>query len=250
MTELKSNVEWKLWGKDDPLYGVASWNNRQKGAESEWTDEAFYALGESDWRDFVHHWQQYGVDRGSCLEVGCGAGRMARQLAVFFDRVYAVDVSEAMISYARKRIAASNLEYSVVDGLSLPHKDCSMRAIFSTHVLQHLDNVEIGLSYFSEFFRVLDAGGTLMVHLPLYQWPRENSFLTLVFKRITDAVSGLGDLKARLNRSRGVKIMRYTAYPLARLHGHLLQTGFRRVEFRTFSTLSNGDLHSFVFAAK
>src|SRR5258708_2555315 len=100
MTELKSNTEWKQWGKDDPLWGVASWDGKQKGGASPWTDEEFYALGESDWQDFLRHWRQYGIDTRSCLEIGCGAGRITRQLAKSFDRVYGVDVSEDMIRRA------------------------------------------------------------------------------------------------------------------------------------------------------
>jgi ubiquinone/menaquinone biosynthesis C-methylase UbiE len=250
MTGLQSNVEWKQWGKDDPLYGVASWSNKQKGAESEWTDEGFYALGESDWRDFVRHWQQYGVNRESCLEVGCGAGRITRQLALFFDRVYAVDVSTAMIAYARERIGAGNVEYSVVDGFSLPQKDRSVKAVFSTHVLQHLDSVDIGLSYFREFFRVLDSGGTLMVHLPLYQWPRDTGRAALLLSGIDYSARRIADLKAFVRRRQGIKTMRYTPYPLSLVHSQLRDTGFRNVEFRTFATTSNGDLHSFVFSSR
>ena len=48
---MKSNTEWELWGKSDPLYGVASWAGRERGGENPWTDEDFYALGE-DWLDF------------------------------------------------------------------------------------------------------------------------------------------------------------------------------------------------------
>lgn len=250
MADLKSNAEWKLWGRDDPLWAVASWKHKQKGVGSEWTDSEFYALGESDWQDFARHWQQYGVNRESCLEVGCGAGRITRQLALFFDRVYAVDVSEAMIAYARERVPAGIIEYSVINGFRLPHKDCSVKAIFSTHVLQHLDNVDVGLSYFREFYRVLDGGGTLMVHMPLYQWPRERSGAASVFRTINGSLSKIGDLRAYLKRMRGVKFMRYTAYPLPRLHSYLVNIGFHGVEFRVFPTLSNGDLHPFVLATK
>jgi ubiquinone/menaquinone biosynthesis C-methylase UbiE len=247
---LKSNIEWKLWGKDDPLYGVASWSNKQKGAESEWTEEDFYALGESDWQDFVQRWQQYGLNKESCLEVGCGAGRITRQLVLFFNHVHAVDVSEAMIGYARNRIEAGNVQYSVVDGLSLPQKDLSVKAIFSAHVLQHLDNIDIGLSQFSEFFRVLDFGGTLMVHMPLYQWPRETGKLALVFKEMYRFQNKVDDAKAYLARRRGIKTMRGTRYPLPLLHSKLQDTGFKNIEFRIFPTLSNGALHPFVFCTK
>ena len=234
MDFLRSNTEWKQWGREDPLFGVASWAGKQKGCVSAWTDEEFYALGESDWRDFFRTWQQYGVSRESCLEVGCGAGRITRQLANSFDRVQAVDVSEDMIKYARGRIGAKNVQFFVVDGIHLPQPDRSVRAIFSTHVLQHLDNVNIGLCYFREFFRVLDFGGTIMVHLPLYEWPRKGRQLGTLFKALFALYTRVDDIKARINRRRGVKIMRYTLYPMRLLYSSLVGQGFRSIEFRVF----------------
>src|ERR1035438_2308711 len=163
MTELKSNAEWKQWGKDDPLFGVAAWVGKEKDGASPWTEDEFYALGESDWRDFLGHWQHYGVSKQSCLEIGCGAGRITKQLASYFDRVYAVDISSEMISCAQRAVKGGNVEFSVIDGLHLPQGDGSVKAIFTTIVLQHLDNKEIGFSYFREFYRVLAADGTIMV---------------------------------------------------------------------------------------
>jgi 2-polyprenyl-3-methyl-5-hydroxy-6-metoxy-1,4-benzoquinol methylase len=59
-----------------------------------WTDKDFYQLGESDWKDFSRHWEMYGLSRESCLEIGCGAGRITMQLASYFKSVHAIDVSE------------------------------------------------------------------------------------------------------------------------------------------------------------
>jgi SAM-dependent methyltransferase len=117
MTGLKSNAEWKQWGKDDPVWGVASWASKRKNGVSPWTEEEFYALGQSDWRDFLGHWRQY-ESAQNCLEIGCGAGRITKQLAMSFDHVYAVDVSEDMISRAQKVVESGNVEFSVVDGLA------------------------------------------------------------------------------------------------------------------------------------
>ena len=39
--------------------------------------------------------------RGTCVEVGCGPGRMSGVLAERFDRVVAVDVSAGMLERAR-----------------------------------------------------------------------------------------------------------------------------------------------------
>ena len=249
MAELKSNKEWKQWGQDDPLWGVASWANKQKGGDSPWTEEEFYALGESDFQDFFHHWRHYGVNLQSCLEIGCGAGRITRQLANTFAQVHAVDISEDMIRYAQKAVGA-NVQFSVIDGLHLPQTDRSVKAIFSVLVLQHLDDVETGLSYFREFFRVLDAGGTLMIQIPLYNFPYPSKGMQGLMNKVHAATRQLGGIRADMKRRAGVKLMRVTPYPIQPLRNALTAIGFSNIEFRLFPTKSNNDLYSFVFATK
>jgi ubiquinone/menaquinone biosynthesis C-methylase UbiE len=250
MTGLKSNTEWKQWGKDDPLWGVASWVNKQKDAVSPWNDEDFYALGESDWGDFLRQWQQYGLQTEHCLEVGCGAGRITKQMALYFDRVDAVDISPDMVAYARARTTSQNIHFWVTDGLHLPQADDSAKAIFSTHVLQHLDTEGIGLDLFREFFRVLDAGGTIMVHLPLYDWPSNFRKMIIPLELLRNLEQKVSDAKAWIQRRRGMKMMRMTSYSTRSLYSILARVGFSNIEFRTFPTTSNGDLHSFVIARK
>jgi ubiquinone/menaquinone biosynthesis C-methylase UbiE len=250
MTELKSNAEWRQWGRDDPLWAVAAWANKQKDGASPWAEDEFYALGESDWQDFLGHWRQYGINTHSCLEIGCGAGRITRQLARSFDYVYAVDVSEQMISRARRAVESTNVEFSVIDGLHLPQSDCSVNVIFSTHVLQHLDSVDVGLSYFREFFRVLDVNGTIMVHLPIYQFPHDPGKLGVMMSSFYSIYRRLDNIRSDAHRRLGAKIMRQTPYPIRSLHLFLADLGFKNIEFRIFPTKSNGDLHPFVFATK
>jgi len=250
MAELRSNVEWRLWGKDDPLWGVASWSNKQKDGASPWTEEEFYAAGESDWQDCLRQWQQYGVRGSNCLEIGCGAGRITRPLAAAFDRVAAVDVSPDMIARARSAVSSGNVDFSLIDGLRLPQADGSVSAIFSTHVLQHLDSEQIGLSCFREYYRVLEPGGTIMVHLPLYQLPHDTEVLGALMKSQLAAYRLVFSIKAVVYRRLGLKIMRGTKYSIKSLHRLLSDLGFKRVEFRIFSLISNRDLHPFVLATK
>lgn len=249
MTQLKSNIEWKQWGKEDPLWGVASCPDRQKSGARPWTDDEFYAYGASNWQDFCGQWQHYGLNPESCLEIGCGAGRFTLQLARVFRQVYAVDVSEEMIAYARSRMDLPNVEYSVVDGLHLPKADGSVTAVFSTHVLQHLDRSELGFAYFREFYRVLVPGGTLMVHLPLYEIPA-GGMTGAAMRALYSAYRWLGQTRADLRRRGAVKSMRRTPYPIGSLGSFLSGIGLKNVEFRIFPTKINGDLHPFVFAAK
>lgn len=247
MTELNSNVEWKKWGEDDPLFGVASWKNKQKDGPSPWTDEEFYEMGRSDWDDFLGHWQSYGVNTESCLEFGCGAGRITKQLSGTFQRVFAVDVSEGMIRRAQSAVGP-NIEFSVIDGSHLPQPDSSIKGVFSTHVLQHLENVHVGYGCFREFYRVLDSTGSMMIHLPLYMFPG-GPFLPIM--RFThEAGRRLGNISAFVKRRLGIKTMRGTSYSVTELYHYLLSIGFKKVEFNIFPTKCNGDLHPFVFGTK
>ena len=106
---LKTNEEWKAWGKEDPLHGVASWPGRRQGENNEWTDVDFFNLGKSDWSDFSKRWSYYGYNRESCLEIGCGAGRITKWLPEQFQIVHALDVSMDMINYARRYVKGDNV---------------------------------------------------------------------------------------------------------------------------------------------
>lgn len=250
MAELKSNSEWRRWGKDDPLWAVATQVSKQKDGESPWTDEEFYAFGEADWQDFLGHWRHYGVNLESCLEIGCGAGRITRPLAATFDQVCAVDVSEDMIAYARKHVDSQKVQFTVTNGIYLPRADNSIKAVFSTHVFQHLDSVDIGFQYLNEVFRVLDAGGTAMIHLPLYQFPNQGGRMSALFNAIWKLHRKIDDSRASVKRRAGSRMMRGTPYPMQTLYVFLTKVGFKNIEFRVFQTKSNGSLHSFVFFEK
>src|SRR6266852_5932102 len=167
---LASNEEWKAWGNSDPLYGVATLGDRAKEGASPWTDESFYELGAIDWDLFRSKWEQYGLKAGTCVEIGCGAGRLTVHLAQYFQVVHGVDVSAGMIDYARGRVP-SNVSFHLTGGLDIPLPDSSADAIFSTHVLQHLSSTAAASVYFRQMHRVLLPGGSIMVHVPIIAWP-------------------------------------------------------------------------------
>ena len=150
MKELATNKEWKKWGETDPLFGVASWPGRNKEGSTPWTGEDFYKLGSSDWSDFQQHWQRYGLNNASCLEIGCGAGRITMQLGAFFAKVHALDVSEKMIEYAKEHISIPSVVFYVSNGLLIPLDNESIDSAFSCHVFQHFDSLSIAEKVFEE----------------------------------------------------------------------------------------------------
>jgi len=105
---------------------------------------------------------------GTCVEVGCGGGRMTGVLAERFDRVIAVDVSRVMLTAARAAVPARNVDFRLVSGERLDGvEDGIADALVCYLVLQHLPRRRLVLSYLCEFGRVLAPGGRAFVQIPV-----------------------------------------------------------------------------------
>jgi SAM-dependent methyltransferase len=246
LDKARSNTEWRRWGDEDPFYGVASWSGRQRDGANPWTAEDFYALGQSDWADFRDRWTRYGVYFGRVIEIGCGAGRITKSMAADFAQVVAVDVSEGMLAAARSNISDPNVELRLGDGVSLPVESAKADGVFSTHVFQHLDSLDLARANFAEVARVLLPGGTMMVHLPVVLPPEGIPGIGLAFAARRKA----GDLRAFVQRRRGAPLMRGLQYPWAWLSRALPELGLTDVELVMFATKSNGGYHACVLARR
>jgi len=107
---------------------------------------------------------------GTCVEVGCGFGRMTAPLAERFDRVIAVDVSPRMLDLARSSVPAANADFELVSGSSLdPVADGVADVLVCYLVLQHLPRRAVIEGYIREFTRVLAPEGRAFVQLPVLE---------------------------------------------------------------------------------
>lgn len=250
---MNSNADWQAWGALDPLFGVASVPAKTRDGADPWNDAEFESIGATYWAHFLPRWSRYGLDTGTCLEIGCGAGRMTKQLCATFGHVHGVDVSADMIAAARPR-CGENVSFHVTDGLRLPLPDASVNAVFSCHVFQHFDRVSDGLEYFSEIYRVMAPGATLMVHLPLILWPAQ----AWLYRIVARMKLGYSDARALLHRrlhSAGLiprPIMRMTYYEADALVSGLERIGFAGAEVSIlyFDAPWSSRRHPFVFARK
>lgn len=95
------------------------------------------------------------------LEIGCGLGRITRQLAERSATVIALDVSDEMLTRARQlNPELANVTWRLGDGRTLEGiEDGSIDACVSVVVLQHVPDPGITLSYVREVGRVLRPGG-------------------------------------------------------------------------------------------
>jgi ubiquinone/menaquinone biosynthesis C-methylase UbiE len=236
---VNSNLEWQAWGEKDPLFGVIPKRGGERGGPAAWTDEEFYESGRVEWQAFRARWERYGLDRDSCVEIGCGAGRLTRHLAQDFRTVHATDVAQGMIEYARRHVGG-NVQLTVTDGVTLPVPDRSVTAVLSYIVFLHFDRIEVAAGYFAEMARVLKPGGTVMIQLPIHSWPVNlKPVVRSAFRALFALYAKLRQLNGRyhrflLARRKWSPFMQSTSYDLAWLRETLQGLGFVDVEVVSF----------------
>lgn len=96
------------------------------------------------------------------LDLGCGDGRFAAELAAAGAKVSGVDPSETALERAAGKHPELELVAPGADG-KLPFADASFDAVVCINVLQHVADTQMLLS---EARRVLVAGGRLAVAVP------------------------------------------------------------------------------------
>jgi len=98
------------------------------------------------------------------VEIGCGVGRVGKQLAAHCRKWIGCDVSPHMLELASQRLAElGNVELHEVTGFDLrPLRDGSADVVYSTVVFMHLEEWD-RFNYILEAHRVLRPGGRIYV---------------------------------------------------------------------------------------
>jgi len=104
-----------------------------------------------------------GISRDSnILELGCGTGDVAVQLAALGSRVAGIDFSENMIEIASGRFPV--IEFKVADAEAVPYEDGEFDLVVSCYTAHHFARPQ---KVFEEARRVLLPGGRLAVIMPV-----------------------------------------------------------------------------------
>lgn len=89
------------------------------------------------------------------LDIGCGTGRVTRQLRLKSQSVWAVDIAQGMLEYAHKS-TPEPIQWIAADAEYLPFSENSFDGIFSSMALQWCEDFN---RVFEEIFRVLTPKG-------------------------------------------------------------------------------------------
>lgn len=138
-----------------------------KTDEQHWTDvaEQWIAWARSPNHDAFWVYRQglvrfIGEGSGMALEVGCGEGRVARELKALGYHVTATDAVPAMVEAARQANSAD--DYSVAGVADLPFEDGQFDLVMAYNVLMDVDDMPAALK---EIRRVMKPKGMLFISL-------------------------------------------------------------------------------------
>ena len=124
----------------------------------EWVDRIREGMGG---RVHAHDASLYGLlppPSGLTLDVGCGEGRISRELRARGYDVHGFDASETLVGEARRADHDGRYDVARID--ALPVDDGAARLVVCVNVLPHIHDLE---SAARELARVLGPGGSLLI---------------------------------------------------------------------------------------
>jgi SAM-dependent methyltransferase len=107
--------------------------------------------------------RRYGLRPNDYLiDVGCGAGRLARPLAGYLTgRYLGIDLVPALVRHARRIAGRADWRFEVVDHIGIPEAEGQADMVCFFSVLTHLTH-EQSYWYLEEAARVLKPGGRIV----------------------------------------------------------------------------------------
>ncbi len=167
---------WEHLGETEPYWSVlTSEKFLHANIQHSSLIEEFYGTGKNDEAQIIKTLERNGIDHTSftsCLEYGCGVGRVTRWLAEYFSVVYGYDISRVHLQVAERYLAGNKNIRNVVlkqvkrvrDLEDLPRVDL----IYSKIVLQHNPPPIIAF-VIRQFVRALNAKGVALFQVPTYR---------------------------------------------------------------------------------
>jgi len=215
---MRSDREWIWW---------------QRGETAAWTETEFLASGKDYFHNVAAHWRQYGMGTRHVVEIGCGAGRITKQLLSVFARVTAISPGQIALDDAER------VRFSIPQGaVVIPPGTYNGR--FSREVFRQFSSFSGIASYCRATLDHLVPGGTVCFQLPLRGIQRFNpvSYAALRIARVPKRALG------------GRRMMEYRMYSARQVFDMLTSAGYFDCELRVFAAAAHPFGHAHFFARK
>ena len=164
---------WKFLGETAPHWSVITEDRYDSNRISETKDD-FFASGQLPARILTKTLERNGLAPSAfrtCLEYGCGLGRITRWLANSFEHVYGYDISAALLAGADEHLARAGVNNATLRRIGRVediHDLERVDLVYSIIVLQHNPPPVIRLIV-RAFLRALNPGGVAYFQVPTYR---------------------------------------------------------------------------------
>ena len=165
--------QWDHLGATEPYWSVVT-QPQNYVAEFDQHSQQFFASGNSACDMFLATLRRCCINSAqldTCLEVGCGVGRVTSYLAEAFSKVIATDISDKHLELAKTHLAAQgvqNVELQHWHNLDQMRKLPQVDAIMSVITLQH-NPPPIMAWMLSTLLSHLRSGGVAYLQIPTYK---------------------------------------------------------------------------------
>lgn len=164
---------WEHLGATEPHWSVLTADKFKQEHIAE-NEEAFYQTGKPNVEVLWQSLRRNGIDPTvlkSCLEYGCGLGRVTRWLAERFDQVYGYDISRAHLAGAGDYLKRRQFQNVVLRHIAAPGDVAQLEKtdlVYSVIVLQHNPPPIIAMIV-RGLLMSLKPGGIAYFQVPTYQ---------------------------------------------------------------------------------
>jgi len=176
----KLQRNWNKLANGDALWAILSDPTKK---DNKWKLDEFFKTGEKEISDVFQELESLGlkVKFGSCLDFGCGAGRLTQALAKFFNESIGVDISEKMIELAKVYNSRENCKFFVNEDENLSlFSDGYFDFIYSSITFQHI-HPTYALAYLRACLRKLSIGGVMVFQITTKEKTSLRSYLKNAF---------------------------------------------------------------------
>lgn len=161
--------QWTALGRSEPYWSVLSDERFRMKSIGE-NESEFYASGADSDRiiDIFCQRTQVTPPCGTCLELGCGVGRVTRFLARRFDRVVGVDISEGNLQLAQtylRKERVDNVSLVLLRDFKQLQEAEEFDFFYSILVLQH-NPPPVAARMLRTILRKLRRGGSFLFQVP------------------------------------------------------------------------------------